>query len=95
VGGAWFERAGGGRVSLAGRPVVARVLAALAAAPEGVDVDGLLAAGWPGERTLGGSGAARVYDVVRTLRKLGLGDAIVREGGRYRLHPAEPVERVG
>ncbi|MFO0610614.1 MAG: hypothetical protein U0324_46055 [Polyangiales bacterium] len=95
VAGAWFERAGGGRVSLAGRPVVARVLAALAAAPEGVDVDGLLAAGWPGERTLGSSGAARVYDVVRTLRKLGLGDAIVREGGRYRLHPAEPVERVG
>lgn len=92
--GAWFERAGGERVSLAGRPTVARVLAALAASPEGLDADGLLRAGWPGERPLGGSGAARVYDVVRTLRRLGLGDAIVREGGRYRLHPAEPLERV-
>lgn len=94
VEGAWFERAGGERVSLLGRPTVARVLAALASSPEGLDADGLLRAGWPGERPLGGSGAARVYDVVRTLRKLGLGDAIVREGGRYRLHPAEPLERV-
>lgn len=92
--GAWFQRAGEGRVSLADRPTVARVLAALAESPDGVDVDGLLRAGWPGPKPLGGSGAARVYDAVRTLRKLGLGDAIVREGGRYRLHPAEPLERV-
>lgn len=73
---------------------MARVLAALAGASGGVDVDGLLRAGWPGPKPLGESGAARVYDAIRTLRKLGLDDAIVRDGGRYRLHPAEPLELV-
>lgn len=92
--GQWFERAGAPRVSLEERPTVARVLAALAGATDGVDVDGLLRAGWPGPKPLGESGAARVYDAIRTLRKLGLADAIVRDGGRYRLHPAEPLELV-
>ena len=51
----------------------------------GLDFDEMLAAGWPDERVLHEAGRARVHVAVSTLRKLGLGDWLEHEAGRYRL----------
>jgi hypothetical protein len=54
----------------------------------------VLAVGWPGESPVGDSGAARVYDAVRTLRKMGLDAVIVRSDGGYLVHPSVRVARL-
>ncbi len=94
--GAWFETPTGGRVDLGRRKVLRRLLHVLAARHEqqpgrALGVAGLFEAAWPGESGLGGSGDARVYVGISTLRKLGLRDALVThelpEGAGYALHP--------
>jgi len=98
VDGAWFEWEGEPRVVLHGRPVLRRVLAELArrrieATGEGATVDQLVAAGWGDERILPAAAASRVRMTVSRLRTLGLGEAIVHEGGVYALGPDVVVEQ--
>ncbi len=50
---------------------------------KGLDVDAMLAAGWPGERMRAESGAARVYMAVRRLRELGLESVLRTDDGGY------------
>ncbi len=84
---------GGHGVDLSRRGTLRRVLLALARrhleAPGSVlDIDSLLAAGWPGQRMLHESGLARVYMAVRRLRELGLEGVITTRDGGYCLDPA-------
>ncbi|MBX3268644.1 MAG: hypothetical protein KF729_00190 [Sandaracinaceae bacterium] len=97
--GAYFERAGLGRVDLTRRRVMARLLEALvlarSVAPDAVlDVATLREAGWPGERMGVRVGANRVYVAINGLRKLGLGPELERAGRGYRLRPGTPIEIV-
>lgn len=85
--GSRFRTTAGELVDLRQRPVLARILHALAAADGPRSVDDLIAAAWPGANLVGESGSARVYAAVATLRRFGLRDALVREGEGYRLDP--------
>lgn len=51
----------------------------------------LLTAAWPGQRVLTESGASRVYVAISTLRKMGLRDAILRQGEGYLIDPELPI----
>ncbi len=93
--GSWFQ-VGAGQGDLSRRPVLRRVLAALAAhhlaAPEQpMTVTDLVAAGWPGERCVGDSGATRVYQTVKRLRQMGLGEALAHDGVGYWLKGAPRI----
>lgn len=59
----------------------------------GISLEGLLAAGWPGERVVPTAGANRVYVALTTLRKLGLRGHLLSQDDGYLLDPALPVER--
>ncbi len=63
------------------------------AAGAGIPLEGLLAAGWPGERVVPSAGANRVYVALTTLRKLGLRGHLLSQDDGYLLDPALPVER--
>jgi hypothetical protein len=72
-----------------------RVLVALARARlEGAALSPgqVLEAGWPGERMLPESGAARVYMAVRRLRELGLEGTLLTSDAGYFLAPHCRVE---
>ncbi|MCB9675730.1 MAG: hypothetical protein H6737_11470 [Alphaproteobacteria bacterium] len=74
--GSWF-RTDTGRVELGRKRVLKRVLEVFARHEgEALTTDAVLAAAWPGERTAGNSGRARVHVAVSELRKLGLRDAL-------------------
>jgi len=86
--GRWFRRGGGERVDLSRRKRLAGVLACLATAPpEGVPLDALYEAGWPGERCLPGSDANRVHVTLSRLRGVGLDALIEHDDGRFRIVP--------
>jgi hypothetical protein len=98
-GGAWLERIGGGRVSLATRKTLRRLLAALVRvrrldAERSLSVADLLAEGWPGELVLPRAGASRVYVAMATLRQLGLLGALERTPTGYRLAPGADIRLV-
>ncbi|MEM9695941.1 MAG: tetratricopeptide repeat protein, partial [Myxococcota bacterium] len=59
---------------------------------EGLDIDELFAAGWPGERLRRESLRNRVHVALSTLRKLGLRDHLVGVTGGYALRPDQIVE---
>lgn len=59
----------------------------------GIPLEGLLAAGWPGERMVATAGANRVYVALTTLRKLGLRGFLLSQDDGYLLDPALPIER--
>jgi hypothetical protein len=85
--GSWFE-IGGVRGDISRRPVLRRVLAALVAhRAEGrtrpLTMREVLAAGWPNERCVRDSGAARVYQTIKRLRQIGLGDVLDHDGRGY------------
>lgn len=95
-GAYWFEVEGVGRVELATRAPLRRVLAFMAerraAAPGSpASTHELAAAGWPGERVQAEAAQDRVYTAVGTLRKLGLGGVLARRDGGYVLDPAVPT----
>lgn len=84
----WFQLAGGERVDLTRRRAPCLILRALVARlldgnPEGLSVDALFAAGWPGEKVGLLSAAPRVYTAVNTLREMGLRDVLVRREDGY------------
>ncbi|MEZ4458504.1 MAG: tetratricopeptide repeat protein [bacterium] len=90
----WFTYEGVA-VELIHRKPLRRILEALLndwrAGGDGLTVDQVLVAGWPGEIVEARAGANRVYATVRLLRKAGLEDAIATEEGLYRLDPALDV----
>lgn len=91
-GGAWFSVDGQKKADLSRRKPLRRILAHLARMQErhpgqSRSVRQLMAAGWPGERMLLQSGADRVYNAIRTLRKFGLHDLLQTQGGGYLLDP--------
>jgi predicted ATPase len=80
--GRWFRLAERREVSLERRAALRRILAALArqrmeAVGVALTVSAVLSAGWPGERVSAESGAARVYNAIQRLRRLGL-DGVLR-----------------
>ncbi|MFO0683231.1 MAG: hypothetical protein U0234_14335 [Sandaracinus sp.] len=96
-GARYFALRGAARVSLETRPVLARVLGAVAETSERApdaraSIDAIAAAAWPGERILARARRGRVHVAISTLRKLGLGAAITHAPDGYRL--AVPVVRV-
>jgi hypothetical protein len=95
--GEWLEAPDGNRYALNSRKPLRRILWTLAQARrdgrgEAVSVTQLLEAGWPGESPVAESGCNRVYVAISSLRKLGLGEALQRWDGGYRLDPGLPCE---
>jgi hypothetical protein len=89
-GARWFARTGHPQTSLETRPVLARVLAAVAEAseraPDGrVSLDAIADAAWPGERMIERAKRSRVHVAISTLRKLGLGAELSYTPAGYRL----------
>ncbi len=80
------------RVDLSRRSALRRILARLAEALRtapgvGVDPDGIFEAGWPGQSIHPDQASARVYNAIFELRRLGLGDRLVRHDDGYLLAP--------
>lgn len=86
----------GARIDLRTRPVLRRILAALAAVRvatpgRALGVDAILAAGWPGERVQHAAGLLRVYTAIKRLRGLGLQALLCTSEDGYLLDVATPV----
>jgi predicted ATPase len=93
-----LRRPDGQEIDLSRHAALRRVLEALVArrlAEPGsaLSADALLEAGWPGERIRHDSGMLRVYTVVRRIRALGLGEALVTRDDGYLLDPRVGFER--
>lgn len=73
------------------RVLLALVEARLATPGRALSALEVQAAGWPGEKMLPESGAARVYMAVRRLRELGLESSLVTHDEGYALDPALDV----
>jgi tetratricopeptide (TPR) repeat protein len=91
--GRWFRAPGATRVSLARRPSLARLLAALLrnsleTPGEGAPWETLFAEGWPGERVQRQAGKNRVQVAIRTLRREGLEPVLLTVEGAYLLDAA-------
>jgi predicted ATPase len=88
--GRWFRLSERREVSLERRAALRRILSALAqrrvlAPGTALSLDEVLAAGWPGERVSAEAGAARVYNAIQRLRRLGLGDVLRTRDDGYLL----------
>ena len=94
----WLQAPGEDGQSIRRRHTLRRLLAAFADAREarpgeGLQMDALIAAGWPGEQILPHAAANRVYVAIATLRKLGLRDVLHSHEDGYLLDPATPLVR--
>lgn len=92
----WFEVAGQKRVSLAKRGamrlVLERLVALRLAQPgQTVDVYALFEAAWPGDKASPDVGAARVYESIRILRRMGLNNLLLHRDGGYLIDPQVEV----
>lgn len=92
----WFEVGEGTRRSIARRPALRLLLAALVESARrgptrALAVPTLFQAGWPGERIRADSSAGRVYVALSTLRRLGLADVIERFEDGYRISPSVTI----
>lgn len=88
--GSWFALGDAERCDLSHRVPTRRILACLLeqhrrAPGAGVSSERLIAAGWPGEHVLREAGLHRVHVAIATLRRLGLGNRIVKQSDGYRL----------
>jgi hypothetical protein len=95
---AWMEGPGHARVNLLDRPTVRRLVALLVDARErspgsALDMDALIAGGWPGERILPEAAQNRLHVTLGTLRKLGLRDVLLKVDGGWTLDPAVELQR--
>lgn len=93
--GTWFETTAG-RVDVARRGAIRRILASLAAmrtsSPgHALGVGELFAIGWPGEKIPYESQVRRVYTAIWTLRTLGLDGLLITRDEGYLLDPKQPV----
>ena len=94
----WVRPPGGESLDLARHGSLRRVLDVLVTRrleEPGVawTASALLEAGWPGERVRHESGMLRVYSVIRRLRALGLGNALVTRDDGYLIDPEVGVLR--
>jgi hypothetical protein len=85
-------------VDLSRRRALRNILAALANQREespgkALQLHELMGAGWPGERLLVDSGAARVYTAIATLRRMGLKPYLLRRDDGYLLNPSVAMQR--
>jgi hypothetical protein len=92
----WFQVDGETPVSLQTRPTLRRILLALFDArcrEPGVALDlrALMALGWPGEAMLASAALNRVKVAITTLRKLGLGVALLRAREGWLFDPGVAV----
>jgi tetratricopeptide (TPR) repeat protein len=88
-------RRDGVEVDLRHRPILVRILAALATGGPATR-DALLAAGWPGQTLVGSSGQARLHVAVSTLRRFGVPIVTTdRDGLAYALEPGTTVRPTG
>lgn len=96
--GRWIVSPNGGRLDLARRPTLRRLVMALVEARisrPGESVPGaeLVAAGWPGETVNPETAANRLRVAICRLRQLGLETTIVTTSSGWMLDPAVPVVR--
>ncbi|MCB9678330.1 MAG: hypothetical protein H6737_24725 [Alphaproteobacteria bacterium] len=86
-GDGWFETPAGEHVDLRTRAALRRILAALvdARGGPGLSMEEVFEAGWPGQNIGYEAAANRVYTSIAALRKMGLGDVLVRHDDGYRL----------
>ncbi|MBL9024445.1 MAG: tetratricopeptide repeat protein [Myxococcales bacterium] len=87
----WFV-VRGARVELGARAAPRRILAVLVeqrlrAPGVGLPQEAVFAAGWPGQKADFEAARARVYTAIRTLRRLGLEDVLLRQDDGYLLDP--------
>jgi len=97
AGGRWFEVGDGPRVACGRRPVMRRMLLALARAHRespgrAIGADELLASTWPGEKMAAESARLRLHVMVSRLRDLGLQELLETTDEGYRLAPGLSVE---
>jgi len=93
--GTWFQTPAG-RVDVARRGAVRRILVALSSArvesgARALTVDELFEIGWPGERIPYESQVRRVYTAIWTLRTLGLDGLLLTRDEGYLLDPKRVV----
>ena len=96
--GGYFRAPSCEPVDLSRRRALRSILTALAtkreeAPGEALELHDLIGAGWPGERLLVDSGAARVYTAIATLRRMGLKPYLLRRDDGYLLDPSIPLQR--
>lgn len=91
VDGRWFRVGAADPVDISRRAAQRRILAALLTAESPLDIHAVVEAGWPGERLHPEAGRARAYTAIRSLRRFGLQDILVRIDDGYALDPAVPV----
>jgi hypothetical protein len=92
----WFRMGDAPPVDLSRRGPIRRILTALVALRDdapgtGMDLDAVMAAGWPDQELLWESGRARVYTAIRTLRRFGLEPILVTRDDGYLLDPDVPL----
>jgi len=81
---------GGDTLDWSRRALWKRLVLALVDAPDGLDSDGLVAAGWPGERMRPDAAMNRLHKTLSQLRRAGLAELLVRDGERYHLDEGIP-----
>jgi hypothetical protein len=94
--GTWFRRNHGAMVDCGHRPVLRRLVAALARARielpgQAVPVESLILALWPGEKIRVASARRRLQVAISRLRELGLSGVIVHAADGYLLAPTSDV----
>ncbi|MBX3231961.1 MAG: FHA domain-containing protein [Labilithrix sp.] len=91
--GSFIEDASGVQTKIAGR-VLQSILRALVAARGGgaLSVEAITRAAWPDEQMTAASRANRIHVAIASLRKAGLGRALLHEGDGYLLAPEPFVE---
>jgi predicted ATPase len=97
--GRWIEPPTGARLACDRRPVLRRLVLALANARvtspgRPVPWSELVAHGWPGEKILQDAARNRLYMMISRIREVGVGRALRAEGDGYLLGPEVRVELV-
>jgi hypothetical protein len=90
--GQYFTLSGGERIDLSTKGPLRRIFRAIVAAHRacprrGLSVNAVFDAGWFGERATPDALTGRVYSAVSKLRRMGLGDVLIRTDAGYLLDP--------
>lgn len=90
----WFRAPGSAPVDCSKRPVLWRLLLALALGPRGTarSLADLVEAGWPGERMSRAAARNRLHVSLNRLRAMGLAPILLTTGDGYVLDPAVVVQ---